>query len=290
MLTDELSQDGWIMSDKATQLLVKKIRSQGVSLNEYVDGRIYYGIKTGLNEAFVIDEETKNRLIREDANSADVIKPFLAGRDIKRYECPESENYLILLECGQTKKWFGDLNESDAWQKIEARYPAIAQHLEYYESKAKKRYDQGDYWWELRACAYYEEFEKGKVMLPDISNQCQALYDDSAAYYCTNTAYIINGLDKSDLGVLNSKLILFFYANITQTIRGGYYRFIRQYLEQIPIIKSDILEDKVDKIITIKKQDPGADTSILESEIDQMVYQLYGLTEEEIEIIEKAIG
>ena len=127
-------------------------------------------------------------------------------------------------------------------------------------------------------------------MLPDISNQCQALYDDSAAYYCTNTAYIINGLDKSDLGVLNSKLILFFYANITQTIRGGYYRFIRQYLEQIPIIKSDILEDKVDKIITIKKQDPGADTSILESEIDQMVYQLYGLTEEEIEIIEKAIG
>jgi len=87
---------------------------------------------------------------------------------------------------------------------------------------------------------------------------------------------------------LNSGLVLFFYGNITQTIRGGYYRFIRQYLEQIPMVDSTSLESKVDQILSLKKENPQADTSALEREIDLMVYELYGLSEEEIKIIEES--
>lgn len=92
----------------------------------------------------------------------------------------------------------------------------------------------------------------------------------------------------NDLGQLNSKLILFFYSNLTQTIRGGYFRFIRQYLEQIPFIKTDKIESKVTEILSLKKENPQADTSKLEAEIDQMVYELYGLSEEEIAIVESS--
>lgn len=125
-------------------------------------------------------------------------------------------------------------------------------------------------------------------MLPDISIRCEALYDSGNKFFCLNTAYIIPSIRKSDLGILNSKLILFFYGNITQTIRGGYYRLIRQYLEQIPIVDSSSLESKVDQILSLKKENPQADASALEAEIDQMVYELYELSEEEVGIIENA--
>lgn len=300
---NELSPEGWTLSDSNVQALLSKIRSKGVALIEYVNGKVYYGIKTALNEAFVIDKETRDRLIAEDPKSAAVIKPFLAGRDIKRYQTPVSDRFLILFPKGFTIKRnlpkddpnyllaeppprYGNMPYDDAWDWVKANYPAIARHLFPFKAKAEKRTDQGDFWWELRACDYYEEFEKPKVMLPDISIRCEALLDELGGYYSVNTAYIIPGLTKSDLGILNSRLILFYYSNLTQTIRGGYFRFIRQYLAQIPIIKTDLLEELVTEIIEAKKQDPNADTSALENEIDQLVYELYGLTEEEISIIE----
>ncbi|WP_425342631.1 Eco57I restriction-modification methylase domain-containing protein, partial [Lunatimonas salinarum] len=99
-----LSEDGWTLTDSRTQALLIKLKSQGVPLSEYVDGKIFYGIKTGYNEAFVIDRETKERLIAEDPRSAEVIKPFLAGRDIKRYQQPRSDKFLILFPKGFTIK------------------------------------------------------------------------------------------------------------------------------------------------------------------------------------------
>jgi adenine-specific DNA-methyltransferase len=300
---DELSPGGWTLSDTKVQALLLKIRSKGKPLGDYANGKIYYGIKTALNEAFVIDAETKERLIAEDPRSAKVIKPFLAGRDIKRYQTPVADKFLILFPKGFTIKRnlpegnphyiaseppprYGDMPYDDAWEWLKKNYPAIAKHLWPFRAKAEKRTDKGDYWWELRSCDYYDEFEKPKIMLPDISSKCEALFDDSQGLYSVNTAYIIPGLTKSDLGILNSKLTLFYYSNLSQTIRGGYYRFIRQYLAQIPMIKTNILENVVNQIIQTKKQNPSADTSDLENQIDQLVYQLYGLTEEEIKIID----
>lgn len=302
----ELLPDGWSLSNTKNQSLLAKIRRKGVPLNEYVNGKILYGIKTGYNEAFVIDKEIKEKLIKEHPRSAEVIKPFLAGRDIKRYQTPEADKFLILFPKGFTIKRnlppsspfyvsepparYGDMPFDDAWEWIKKTYPAIAKHLYPYKASAEKRTDKGDFWWELRACDYYNEFEKSKVMLPDISLKCEALLDETEGYYSVNTAYIIPGLSKSDLGILNSRLTLFFYSNLTQTIRGGYFRFIRQYLAQIPIIKTDSLENLVTRIIELKKHNPTANTSDLENQIDQLVYQLYDLTEEEIRIVEGGEG
>ena len=302
---NELSADGWTLSDTKTQELLTKIKSMGIPLNEYVGGKIFYGIKTGLNEAFVVDLATKEKLIAEDPKSAEVLKPFLAGRDIKRYQTPKADKYLILFPKGFTIKSnlpnskfnfgaaeppprYGDMPHLDAWEWICRTYPAVANYLLPFKTSAEKRSDKGDFWWELRACDYYNEFEKSKVMLPDISIRCEALLDDCGHFYSVNTAYIISGLGLSDLGILNSKLVLYFYTKLSQTIRGGYFRFIRQYLMQIPMVKTSILDDIVRQVIETKKQNPSADTTDLENQIDQLVYQLYGLTDEEIKIIESS--
>ncbi|MCC5919212.1 MAG: Eco57I restriction-modification methylase domain-containing protein [Cyclobacteriaceae bacterium] len=277
----ELSADGWTLSDTKVQRLLSKLKSKGMPLGEYVNGKIYRGVLTGLNEAFVIDAATKDRLMTEDPNSVDVIKHFLAGRDIKRYQNPITNKFLIFTRRG--------IN-------IEA-YPAILSYLIRFKDRLQPKPKDfsgnwpgrkpGSYkWYEIQdSVEYFAEFEKKKVMLPDISLRSEALYDDSGLY-CVNTAYVIPDLTKSDLGILNSKLTLFFYSNLSQTIRGGYFRFIRQYLAQIPMIRTNKLELVVNKIITIKKENPLADTTDLEQEIDQLVYELYGLSEEEIKIVE----
>jgi len=309
VLTEGLSDDGWTLTDSKSQKLLLKLKSQGVPLSEYVDGKIFRGVLTGLNEAFVIDQETRDRLIAEDPRSAEVIKPFLAGRDIKRYQTPQTEKFLILFPKGITIKSnlpetdpnyidkvsepprYGFMETDPAWNWVRSNYPAIARHLKPYELAAKKRTDQGDFWWELRACDYYEEFEKDKIMIPDISQKAEALMD-SSGMYCVNTAYAIPKADIYLLALINSQLVHFFYSNLTSTIRGGYLRFIRQYLAQIPVIEPTFeIREKIKRlgtqVIEIKKESPLENTSTLETEIDQLIYELYELSEEEIEIVEE---
>jgi hypothetical protein len=308
VITEGLSAGGWTLTDSKSQQLLLKLKSKGVPLSEYVEGKIFYGIKTGYNEAFVIDEETKDRLIAEDPGSSEMIKPFLAGREIKRYQSTKAEKYLILFPKGFTIKSnlpendpnkihqvnepprYGYMDYDPAWNWIQNNYPAIANHLKPFEKAAKKRTDQGDFWWELRACDYYDEFDKEKIMLPDISIKAEALMDNNGMY-SVNTAYIIPKADKYLLALINSSMVHFFYSNLTSTIRGGYLRFIRQYLAQIPILESskevrEKIEELVSQIIEIKKQSPIENTSTLEAEIDQLVYEMYGLSEEEIRIVE----
>ena len=287
---DSLQDEGWQLTNRATQQLMAKLRATGKPLGDYVNGKIYYGIKTGLNEAFVIDAETKDRLIAEDPRSAEVIKPFLAGRDIKRYQTPTVDKYLILFRNGGTREKFGTSDEKEAWSRLANAYPALAKRLQAFEQPARARADQGEFWWELRACAYYDEFEKSKLMLPDIAAKNQVIYDDTGSY-CVNTAYMIPNEEKWLLAVLNSAIVLYFYANITSSIRGGYLRFIKQYLEQIPIIQASEsqqteIEAIVNQILTAKAANPTADTSALEAEIDRLVYGFYGLTDDEIVIVE----
>jgi hypothetical protein len=273
-----------------------------------VDGKIYYGIKTGLNEAFVIDEQTREQLIAQDPKSAEIIKPFLAGRDIKRYKPLNTQKYLILFPRGFTN---ARCSGSSAWRWFKKEYSAIAAHLEPFKEKAKKRYDKGDYWWELRACDYYEEFEKPKMMLPDISMRGNFALDEKGGKYCVNTAYIIANSERYLLGILNSALITFFYKNIASTYRGGYLRFIYQYLMvlPIPVINLDNPSDKtchdqmsalVDQMLALNHRLDKARTAhendllqrqiqTIDNRIDQLVYQLYGLSDDEIRLIQSSL-
>lgn len=296
-----LSDSGWTLVSDRTQHLLTKIKTAGIPLGEYVDGKIYYGIKTGLNEAFVIDGATREQLIAEHASSAELIKPFLAGRDIKRYQQPQSDSYLILIPKGftiKTNKYnnivneprphYGDMPYDPAWDWFRANYPAIARHLLPHKQKAEARSDKGDFWWELRACDYYGEFEKEKIIIPAIANKANYCFDTNGNFSNDKTA-IIPLNDLSLLALLNSKLLDFLLKMIASTKNGGYFEYKPVYVSQLPIAPIDPatnlrLQEKVKIIMSLRKD--NADTTALEAEIDQLVYQLYGLTEEEIAVVE----
>ena len=210
----------WSLGGTATQVIIEKMRVVSVPLGEYVGDKILYGIKTGFNEAFVIDRRTRDRLIAEDHKSAEIIKPFVVGRDIKRYGLDAEERYIILTKIGTP---------------IE-RYPAVFAHLQQYQPQLEARWDKGNHWWELRACDYYEEFEKPKIIFPDIADGCKFAFD-TAGIYSTNTTYLmpVDPSQKYLVSLLNSSLVEFFFRDLSALIRGGYLRFFTQYVTQIPI-------------------------------------------------------
>ena len=186
------------------------------------------------------------------------------------------------------------------WDFICNKYPAVAKHLVPFEEKANARYDKGNYWWELRECKYYADFENTKILLPDISLRFNCMFDDSGGIYCINTAYIIPVADKYLLGILNSNIATFIYKSISAVYRGGYLRFWTQYLEQIPIPpkpSQDKISPLVTKMLELNKKLKEAnvpDTKTMlqrqieatDKEIDRLVYELYGLTADEIKIVE----
>ena len=270
ILTGELQPEGWSLTDSSVQKLLAKIKSKGIPLGEYFKGQIFRGIVTGLNEAFVIDQTTRDRLIEEDPKSAEIIKPFLAGRDIKRYQQPVSDKYLILAQ-----------------RNIDIeRYPKVYQHLIIYKSKLEKKAGSGK-WYELQASpGEISKFEEPKIMYPDISKDLNFILDINS-HYCVNTVYNLGASSLGLLGFLNSKIFLFYFQTISNSIRGGYLRFFTDYMKNCPIPDGvENLESSVKKVLEAKKQNPTADTTSLEQEIDRLVYGLYGLTEEEIGIVE----
>ena len=301
-----LSDKGWSLVNEQSQALLDKLRNSGKPLGAYVNEKIYYGIKTGLNEAFVIDDETKKRLIKEDRKYAELIKPFLAGKDIQRYQLPETTSHLIFMPKGWTRSHYG--KSRNAWSWLKENYPAIASHLHPFSAKAEKRSDQGDYWWELRACDYYAEFEKPKILWPGISSEVTAFAIDENGYYGNDNNQLIISEDRYLLGLLNSRLMRFVLQHVCDKVQGGFYRLKIIYIEQLPIRTIDFKKpsekanhDKlvllVDRMLDLHKKKsplpPSAEREKIEREIavtdekiDEIVYGLYGITDDERKIVE----
>jgi adenine-specific DNA-methyltransferase len=283
ILAQDLQPEGWTLSSSKVQKLLSKIKSKGVPLSEFVNGKIYRGVLTGLNEAFVIDKATYDRLIAEDPNSSEIIKPFFAGRDIKRYQQPLNDKYLIFARRGID---------------IE-KYQAVLRHLEKYKTQLepKPKNHSGDWlgrkpgaykWYEIQdAVDYYEEFEKEKIVYPNICKQPEFTIVEKG-YYTNQKCFIITHFTTSLLAFLNSKLCFFLFKSILPKLRGDFYEPSYIYFKDFPIvpISSDHLENITQLILAAKKLNPSADTTDLEHQIDQLVYQLYDLTEEEIKIVE----
>ncbi|WP_299986762.1 Eco57I restriction-modification methylase domain-containing protein [uncultured Pontibacter sp.] len=285
-----LPDSGWSLSDSTSQQLLEKLKNTGIPLGEYVEGKIYYGIKTGYNEAFVIDEATKDRLIAEDPRSAEVIKPFLAGRDVKKYMPLPKKRFLIGMPKGWTSNHIGEkTNETHAWDWLFQNFPAVANHLLPHKEKAIARSDKGDYWWELRACEYYEEFDKPKIIYLVFQVKPAFTFDEEG-FLGNNATWIIPTEDKSLLAVLNSKLGWYLISTYCTSIQNG-YQLIYKYLRQIPIAQADEetkagIRALVEQILAAKQADAGADTSAQEAEIDLQVYRLYNLTYDEVLLVE----
>jgi hypothetical protein len=288
---ESLQPESWNLVDSRVQRLLDKIKAAGKPLGEYVQGKIFYGIKTGLNEAFVIDAATRERLITEDANSAEIIKPFLAGRDIKRYQQPESDKYLILVKNGFTRERWQAANEKEAWAAFTAAYPAVATHLLAIEQKARARYDKGQYWWELRACDYYDEFEKPKIIVPAIVQAASYGYDVKG-YYSNDKTSIIPTNDFYLLGILSSSVVDFYLKQLASTKQNGYYEYKPVYVSQLPIAECsqemrnkviDLVERRLDKSTTLQE------ITGIEEELDKLFLGIYSINEEERILIESQL-
>ena len=290
-----LEASGWSLAGAEEQKLFRKLMGMGVPLGEYVDKQIYYGIKTGYNEAFVIDAATRKALIKADKKSAELIKPFLAGRDIKRYKQPKSEKFLIFTRRGI------DIEN----------YPAIKVHLTQFKKQLMPKpkghtgkwagRKPGPYkWFEIQdAVDYYPELDKHKIVFPDIAARMQAVFD-TEGQYCVNTIYFLPSEDLFLLGLLNSELIQFVIARMSTSIQGGYFRFFRQYLLTLPILyhkqKSAAIAAEVKTLLALNGELATATglratqlagrIAHVDAKVDGLVFGLYGLSKEEVGVVE----
>jgi len=284
-----------------------KILQAGRPLGDYVERRFFRGITSGLNEAFIIDSTTREALIKRDIGSAELIKPLLGGEDIRRWFCTPRDLWIIFARRGTP------INN----------YPAVKEHLLQWKAqltpkrtpKDKVGRKPGRYaWYEIQDdVAYYKVFDGPKIIFPDITKEPRFVLD-TQGHYLANTAYCLGTGDLYLLGVLNSHLFWFSISNISIPfgIRAGRYRYrlIYQYMEKVPIHvinfsnpsdkeRHDRMVSLVERMLDLHKRLAPATTdherTLLERqmaatdrEIDQLVYELYGLTDDEIAIVEEA--
>jgi type I restriction-modification system DNA methylase subunit len=286
---NELTAVGWHLESKTTLRLLEKLSKMGKPLGDYVNGKFYYGIKTGLNESFVVDQTTRDHLIAEHLSSAEVLKPVLRGKDIKRWGVDFAEQYLIKIESSEnvSHPWSGK-TAFEAEKIFASTYPAIHKWLNAYRKGLIERDDQGKYFWELRSCKYWQEFEQFKIVWGNLAVEPKFALA-VPGYFVTAPANIIVTNSKYLLGVLNSRVTQYLVSQSAAERQGGYLEYKPMYISPLAIPeqpKNENISNLVSMILVAKAKDSKADVSKLEHQIDQFVYQLYGLTPEEIALVE----
>jgi adenine-specific DNA-methyltransferase len=292
----ELKPDGWRLESPVNHRLMERLRKAGKPLDTYVKGRFYRGLVTGLNKAFVVDRDTRDRLIREHPSSKEVFRPFLRGRNIKRWRCESQDLWLLFIP------WHFPLHEDstiqgaslDAEKAFRKRYPAIHEHLLQYKKELSGRNKEETgiryEWYALQRWAsdYWQEFEKPKIVYPDIYEH-QTFAWDTDGHLLGNTCYFIPTNQKWLMALLNSPLIEWFYGNIANRIRGGYLRAFSTFMSQIPIPAATAEQQQqcerlVEALIWLhrpgvaKKADDapvGLMTAYFEQWLNGLVYELF---------------
>jgi hypothetical protein len=303
-----LKDNTWTLTNTSKTGIIEKLNTIGLPLGEYVNDEIYRGIVTGLNKVFIIDEKTRTDLIKSDPKSSEVIKPFVIGDEIRKFRVVFRNKYLIFSRRGIDIK----------------KYSAVYEYLKKFKVRLTPRPKEwtgekwegrkpGPYaWYEIQdSVDYFQEFEKPKIIYPDIAKESRMTFDTSGLYV-GNTGYIIPRNDLYLLGILNSKLIFNYYKRIATVIgdpdKGGRLRWFSQDVVKIPIRTINFSDpaDKArhDRMVTLvtqmldlnkrlqdarleqEKTQLSRQIEATDAAIDKLVYELYGLTEEEIKVVE----
>ena len=269
----------WSVMSLIEHGILDKMRAKGTPLKDW-DVSFYRGVLTGYNKAFLIDEATRAQLIAADPKSAEIIKPVLRGKDIQRFRAGWDKLYLINSHNG-----LGDVPAVSIGD-----YPAVKAHLDKHYPQLEKRQDKGATPYNLRNCAYLDKFSKEKLIWMDLTQHGRFSPDDGSMF-CMDTTFFMTGESLKYLcAVLNSTLATWFIQSTALTSGMGVARWKRFTVERIPIPKLSAAKQRpfvrlVDRILEAKAADPEVDTGELEREIDRLVYELYGLTEEEREVV-----
>ena len=293
----------WSILSAVEWRVLDKMRAAGAPLRDR-NVRINYGIKTGYNEAFVIDDATRSALVAEDPGSEEIIRPVLRGRDIRRWRARWAGKWLI-----DTHNGYGDAPAIEI-----ADYPAVRHHLDRFLPALQRRQDKGRTPYNLRNCAYHEDFAEEKLLWIELVDQGRFAYDDGDLFG-EATTFVLTGARPSQqqgrkqstvhetkgapgenlkflCAILNARLTHWFLRHTAPTSGMGVIRWKKVYVESLPVPDASEARQRpfvrlVDEILAAKDTAPDADIIEQEKEIDRLVYTLYGLSEAEIAAVEK---
>ena len=291
----DLGSDGWFVGDKKEVALKQKIQHIGIPLKDW-DVSINYGVKTGNNSAFIISRFKRDELISIHSKSEEIIKPVLRGRDLNRYSYNFQDLYIITTFPAL------NINIDD--------YPAIRDYLKSFGKKlyqtgerfidengniTKTRKKTGNKWYETQdQISYYSDFDNKKIGWTDIATKPTFSFVNPNVYF-NNTVYMLSGKNLDYLlTILNSKICSYIFPMIASSLGEKGARYFKIFVEKIPVPKiTPLNRDLVNRLETLCDLRIQTDKQELsdfdiEQEIDQLVYDLYELTEEEIGIIENS--
>ena len=223
------SSGSWVILSPVEQSIKRKIESIGTPLKDW-NVKIYRGILTGYNDAFIIDGKKKDELITADPKSAEIIRPILRGRDIKRYGFDFADLWLINTHNGIKDKGIPPVGINN--------YPAVKAHLDLYWDKISIRNDKGDTPYNLRNCVYTDDFSKQKIVWGEISDKPKFAIDENGDYYVEATSFYMTGEHLLYLlHFLNSSLSKYYFAKLGTTTGVGTVRWKKFKLEEFPVPK-----------------------------------------------------
>ncbi|MGW8123619.1 DUF7149 domain-containing protein [Roseivirga echinicomitans] len=296
MNSESLINDSWLFSKAEEQKVLDKIRSVGREIGTIDSIHIKRGITTGFDNAFIIKADSK-------LQSSPVSQCFYRGKDIHRYFTNENGLKLLFIPWHfpnhNDEDVLGASNKSE--QDFQVQYPNEYSHLNSFRTELSNRNKSETgiryEWYALQRCAasYYDLFKEEKIIWGLISGGWDFSYDNKG-YLLTSASFFLTSENipvKFILSLFNSNVFKFMFSVLGEKTAGGAYVFKKTTIEKLVLPNvinvPDGIVDLVEEILSLKKSNPNTDTSRLEAEIDQMVYQLYGLTEEEIAIVEEAV-
>ena len=273
------SSDSWVILSPIEQSIKRKIEAVGTPLKDW-DIQINYGIKTGYNDAFIIDTAKRDEILAncqsedERERTAELIRPILRGRDIKRYGYNWANLWLINTHNGIRGKL----------ERIHIEdYPAVKAHLDQYWDRISKRADKGDTPYNLRNCAYLEDFSKPKIIYPNMTKYMPFVYDE-ANFMTNQKCFIITGQNMAYLNAfLNSSLFKYCFRDSFPELQGGTRELSKIFFDKIPVKLVSLEQNEIFRKIVNSVQ---SDYTIEQTKyIDTLLFDLYNLTTEERKVI-----
>jgi hypothetical protein len=264
------SESPWSLERPDIGALMEKIQRTGVSLKDFVDSSPLCGIKTGCNKAFLIDGSTRLKIIQDDPKSAEIISPYLRGQDIKRWNSDWQNLWIILLKSSSNESWSWSEIQTESEAEIEFRmaFPSIFKYMKNFEMDLRNRSDQGNFWWELRSCVYYDVFEKEKLFWQDLGFHPRFSFGEPMQI-SEMTCFALPTSDLWILGVLNSPLMWTWLWRNTIHGKDEVLRLKTIYTENLPIAPPteeirEQTEPRVQRLIELTKANQEAYRDVLD--------------------------
>lgn len=286
----ELRRERWQLESADDTHLLDRLMQTGVRLSDHVGSTPLSGLKTGFNEAFYVDTPSRDRLVGDDPGCEPLLRRFLRGRDIKRWKAVWGDQWHIVIPSSQNREWpwSNAVDETEAEAIFAQTYPSVHDHLKAFEEKLRKRSDKGKFWWELRACDYYDRFDEPKIIV-----QCIAYFSQFAldldGHYVNNKILFMPSGDLYLLAILNSRISWWIINRTFQHMKDDGLSVDVQFLLALPVPEVPAaLRNDIEA--TVRRLLPGGPTaSDDELRLHGLIDEAFRLTTDERRVIENSL-